>query len=289
MRAAFCMLDPSQPEGQQKYVAKMSKNPKEEQSTYFLDVEMQALCKLFADEFNKRRPPKLVDFNDTCVIRCLERRGYPLLAVEPWMEGRFNKYSNNYGYVSYDDRNTPQAFSHFTYSHSVGKLLICDIQGVGDKYTDPQIHTRDGKGFGKGNLGYDGIMRFFKTHRCNSFCRYLNLPILSQIDGSSDQAPNGVPALPPSGGEAQPQEHLDLAYLGLSQEQYNFIVAQFKKCPKERGNKIGKEGLIFLCCNLGSSLTPEEATKLLKRLDINNEKCIDMKDFIHWWVGIEPN
>lgn len=36
--------------------------------------------------------------------------------------------------------NTPQAFSHFTYCHSGGKLLICDIQGVGDKYTDPQIH-----------------------------------------------------------------------------------------------------------------------------------------------------
>lgn len=37
----------------------MSKNPKEDKSTYFLDVEMQALAKLFAEEFNKRKPPKV--------------------------------------------------------------------------------------------------------------------------------------------------------------------------------------------------------------------------------------
>lgn len=34
----------------------------------------------------------------------------------------------------------PGGPSHFTYCHSGGKLLICDIQGVADKYTDPQIH-----------------------------------------------------------------------------------------------------------------------------------------------------
>ena len=44
MRAAFCMIDPAKPEGAQKYVAKMSKNPKEDKSTYFLDVEMEALA-----------------------------------------------------------------------------------------------------------------------------------------------------------------------------------------------------------------------------------------------------
>jgi len=26
------------------------------------------------------------------------------------------------------------------------------VQGVGDTYTDPQIHTINGKGFGRGNL-----------------------------------------------------------------------------------------------------------------------------------------
>ena len=36
-------------------------------------------------------------------------------------------------------------------------------QGVGDYYTDPQIHSLDGEGFGSGNMGPEGIRRFFKV------------------------------------------------------------------------------------------------------------------------------
>ena len=43
-----------------------------------------------------------------------------------------------------DQRNTPQAFSHFTYEASCQSMLVVDVQGVGDVYTDPQIHTIDG-------------------------------------------------------------------------------------------------------------------------------------------------
>ena len=50
------------------------------------------------------------------------------------------------------------------YTASNKRLLVCDIQGVGDLYTDPQIHTYHGHGFGMGNLGNDGIIKFFKTH-----------------------------------------------------------------------------------------------------------------------------
>ena len=50
-------------------------------------------------------------------------------------------------------RNTPQAFSHFTYELSQHSLLICDIQGVGDMYTDPQVHTTDGNFFCWENSG----------------------------------------------------------------------------------------------------------------------------------------
>jgi len=32
-------------------------------------------------------------------------------------------------------RNTPQTFSHFTFEHTGGRLLCCDIQGVDDMYT----------------------------------------------------------------------------------------------------------------------------------------------------------
>lgn len=46
-----------------------------------------------------------------------------------------------------------QAFSHFTFERSGHQLIIVDIQGVGDLYTDPQIHTESGTDFGDGNLG----------------------------------------------------------------------------------------------------------------------------------------
>ena len=49
-----------------------------------------------------------------------------------------------------------QAFSHFTFERSGHQLIVVDIQGVGDLYTDPQVHTADSKGYGDGNLGTKG-------------------------------------------------------------------------------------------------------------------------------------
>jgi hypothetical protein len=57
-------------------------------------------------------------------------------------------------------------------------MLVCDIQGVGDMYTDPQIHSNAGHGnfiYGKGDMGMEGITQFFATHRCNAVCRQLGL------------------------------------------------------------------------------------------------------------------
>ena len=48
--------------------------------------------------------------------------------------------------------------------------------GVGDLYTDPQIHTLDGRGMGLGNNGGKGIQRWVASHRCNAICRQLKLP-----------------------------------------------------------------------------------------------------------------
>lgn len=52
---------------------------------------------------------------------------------------------------------------------------MVDIQGVGDLYTDPQIHTADGLGYNDGNLGLRGMALFFHTHRCNPLCAFLGL------------------------------------------------------------------------------------------------------------------
>ena len=56
-----------------------------------------------------------------------------------------------------------------------------DIQGVNEYYTDPQIHTLTGEGYGDGNLGKSGINAFFSNHKCNDVCRYLGLPQVGKV------------------------------------------------------------------------------------------------------------
>jgi hypothetical protein len=92
------------------------------------------------------------------------------------------------------DARTAQCFSHFTYQHSAHQILICDIQGVGGVYTDPQIHTITGKGFGEGNLGAAGITAFLLRHTCNEICASLNL---SKVQVSSAH-PLSLSLHPPS-------------------------------------------------------------------------------------------
>lgn len=65
------------------------------------------------------------------------------------------------------------AFSHFTYVWSAGALMVVDVQGVDYTFTDPQIHTVDGKGFGLGNKGMEGMQMFIQNHKrsgCNRWC-----------------------------------------------------------------------------------------------------------------------
>jgi len=75
----------------------------------------------------------------------------------------------------------PQALSHFSFSRSQGRTLLCDIQGTwnavdGFLLTDPVILTRLGKRKnGATDKGEDGIRRFFETHECNALCRRLGL------------------------------------------------------------------------------------------------------------------
>lgn len=68
------------------------------------------------------------------------------LSVSSLQQGEYIKYNSNSGFVedSKQCRHTPQAFSHFTFERSGHELIVVDIQGVGDLYTDPQIHTMDG-------------------------------------------------------------------------------------------------------------------------------------------------
>eukprot|EP01119_Soliformovum_irregulare_P016127 TRINITY_DN4632_c0_g1_i3.p1 TRINITY_DN4632_c0_g1~~TRINITY_DN4632_c0_g1_i3.p1 ORF type:complete len:828 (-),score=308.02 TRINITY_DN4632_c0_g1_i3:200-2683(-) len=159
-----------------KFVAKMSKKTSHRREIYENDVEMQIFCKQWAEKFNAENPPKKVSYADAWLIELVDRRGNPVAMLETFIEGEYVKYSNNDGVVLVN-RNTPQAFSHYTYEKSLEDLVIVDIQGVDDFYTDPQIHTKDQKGFGLGNLGQKGIFKFLITHECNAICQHLKLKL----------------------------------------------------------------------------------------------------------------
>ncbi|KAI5691514.1 Alphakinase family [Leishmania braziliensis] len=190
------------------------------ESDYFNEGEAQCICGILAEKFNKVQVPKNFQRHVLSFLQCETVRIKPtempaayqhkrlgffsyrttdsgdlLFTMEPRLEGNFTKYTSNFGgvYKGFEKRLSAEeekkrhrilmaveAFSHFTLVESGGSMLVCDLQGVNDFLTDPQIHTEDGKGLGMGNMGQEGIDKWIEAHVCNEVCRAMQLKPLSK-------------------------------------------------------------------------------------------------------------
>lgn len=149
-----------------------------------LDIKMAKEAEELAKEFNEESgTSRRLHFRQPIPMKVITgpasqfKEGSYVL-VEAYLQGEFTKWNSNYEYVNEEDKTSLQAFSHFTYKKTNGKLLICDIQGVKDKnqysLTDPAIHS-DTREYGSTDLGRRGIKAFFKKHTCEDHCLKLEL------------------------------------------------------------------------------------------------------------------
>lgn len=171
--------------------------------TYFDELLTQCVAEQYAQQFNKEKIDIPVEFTRAypdypesfeisvafLPVSVIQLNGVmkTLYNIEPFIPGHYEKFNDNFGWKKTKDQDEEtldpkkrrrrvlsrtrsdlaQTFSHYTYCSSSGLNIVVDIQGVGSYYTDPQIHTFDGVGFGMGNLGQRGIYAFTDSHICN--------------------------------------------------------------------------------------------------------------------------
>ena len=181
----------------ERYVIKESKyqmSTEDKDSDYMTVVTVCGLCTMYANYFNEEKPSYVPEIRFTEVKYFQHHKvlnghtEHVPYILEPYMEGSYQKYNTNGGWVTPNTNLcscTLQAFSHYSWAKSNKELVICDLQGVfkGDQIclTDPAVHCIDymllQPKLGGSNLGFPGIQKFFASHNCNDICRKMRLPL----------------------------------------------------------------------------------------------------------------
>lgn len=153
-------------------------------------VACQRASIYLANEFNRVKPldTPAIRFSDCCIVQFMERKAQPYFIYEEQIHGNWEKYNNNNGFCApsptidyHTNHDIVQTFSHWTYHISNKKLIVVDCQGCYDRskaifhLTDPAIHSTNVLRFGGTNCAQEGMLAFFKSHKCNNFCTALGL------------------------------------------------------------------------------------------------------------------
>lgn len=165
----------------------VSADPKSNTFTVYQEhLEMQAIAQFLAEQFNNEQQRLFRNFIPIVYADAdlVQRKNDPskIYQVERRMHQEWRKWNNNSGGVSLNEYSTIlQAFSHWTYHVTSGRLMVVDLQGVKvDRaylLTDPALHCDDLLRFRetRTNLGVKGMHQFFRTHVCSDVCLKLNL------------------------------------------------------------------------------------------------------------------
>lgn len=151
-------------------------------------------CKLYPNYINPNYSIQYTEFK-VCQVTKSSGAGpqlYEYVAVEDFIPGQFTKWCDNYGYISQGAKSVDllmPAFVHHSWSHSVGQIMVGDLQGVrnynGSQYqyqlTDPAILSTTGE-YGPTDMGIEGMAMFFLNHECNNFCTGLRRPTLQHLE-----------------------------------------------------------------------------------------------------------
>lgn len=110
--------------------------------------------------------------------------------IEEYVEGSFSKYINNDGTICFIDNDITkkaECLAHYTYEKSNFKIMLLDIQGSDYVLYDPEIASAELKAdneylFCAGNLSHVAITTFTKYHKCNKYCKAIQLTKLSFVN-----------------------------------------------------------------------------------------------------------
>lgn len=113
-------------------------------------VQMQYLARNFASQLKEAiAKDRLDEYGQSFEYKSVhmeKAEDGEFLTVEEFIDGDFVKFINNNGIVCEEDTTLckkAQAFSHFTYEKSEGKVMVLDIQGSGYTLYDPEIASTE--------------------------------------------------------------------------------------------------------------------------------------------------